>query len=109
MKHSQDDPRRSLRPPSGGRDDLLGEVIRKKSKLIGWICIANWYNYGKWHNDLRNGARQIISQWHSDLRNDWHGLLRNGWHNDVQNSHVNVLEVKSQAQPTRSPSSQDHH
>jgi len=30
MKHSQDDPRRSLRPPDGGRDDLLGEVMRKK-------------------------------------------------------------------------------
>ena len=32
MKHSQDDPRRSLRPPDGGRDDLLGEEMRKKSK-----------------------------------------------------------------------------
>jgi len=32
MKHSQDDMRRSLRPPDGGRDDLLGEVMRKKSK-----------------------------------------------------------------------------
>ena len=30
MKHSQDDPRRSSRPPDGGRDDLLGEVMRKK-------------------------------------------------------------------------------
>jgi len=33
MKHSQDDPRccgtgRSLHPPDGGRDDLLGEVMR---------------------------------------------------------------------------------
>jgi len=28
MKHSQDDPRRSSRPPDGGRDDLLGEVMR---------------------------------------------------------------------------------
>ena len=28
MKHSQDDPRRSLRPPDGGRDDLIGEVMR---------------------------------------------------------------------------------
>jgi len=51
MKHSQDDPRRPLRPPSGGRDDLIGEVMRKKrhrpdpsgSKYIGWICTANWY------------------------------------------------------------------
>jgi len=30
MELSQDDPRRSLRPPDGGRDDLLGEVMRKK-------------------------------------------------------------------------------
>ena len=30
MEHSQDDPRRSLRPPDVGRDDLLGEVMRKK-------------------------------------------------------------------------------
>jgi len=30
MEHSQDDPSRSLRPPDGGRDDLLGEVMRKK-------------------------------------------------------------------------------
>jgi len=28
MKHSQDDPRRSLRPPDGGRDDPFGEVMR---------------------------------------------------------------------------------
>ena len=35
MKHSQDVPihigtRRSVRPPDGGREDLLGEVMRKK-------------------------------------------------------------------------------
>jgi len=30
MEHSQDDPRRSLRPPDGGRDNLTGEVMRKK-------------------------------------------------------------------------------
>jgi len=28
MKLSQDDPRRPLRPPDGGRDELLGEVMR---------------------------------------------------------------------------------
>ena len=28
MKHSQDDPRRPLRPPDGGREDLIGEVVR---------------------------------------------------------------------------------
>jgi len=30
MKHSQDDQRRPLRPPDGGRDDLIGKVMRKK-------------------------------------------------------------------------------
>ena len=28
MEHSQDDPRRSLRPPDGGRDNLIGELLR---------------------------------------------------------------------------------
>ena len=30
------------------RDDLLGEVLWKKSKQIGGFCIANWY-YGAPH------------------------------------------------------------
>ena len=49
MKHSQDDPRRSLRPPDGGRNDLLAEVMRMlrllssqaKSKRVGWNLLSS--------------------------------------------------------------------
>ena len=39
---SQDDQNGSLHPPSGGRDDLYGEVMRKKNKQIGAFSRSKW-------------------------------------------------------------------
>ena len=67
MKHSLDDPRRSLHPPDGGRDDVLREVMRKKEQAepvppcgIGWICNAKWYKvlmHGVWAGEILEEER----------------------------------------------------
>jgi len=68
MKHSQDDPRRSLRPPDGGRDDLLGEVMRKK-RFVPTQRVASRSGGSVLRIGIRNGLCEIAA---FDFGGDYH-------------------------------------